>query len=476
MDGGYSLYYNIIDEESKTAEVCAPLESGTYRWNGYMPPKGVLDIPAEVEYFGVKYSVVSIGERAFAGCARISALTIPNTITVIGAYAFSNCSGIKGVVTIGERVESVGRSAFFGCSGITQLDYNAVACETMGGTRSGAVFTGCKNLRKIVFGEQVVRIPDYAFVDMSMVTSEWELPPAVEYIGEYAFAYCYSIKGELQLPSALKVVGPYAFAQCHGTTAVTIPAGVQRIEQRAFYQCVNIKQLYCKAMIPPQVESEVFGGLSRLAVLTVPCVSTERYQSADGWSKIRTIKPTEPCTVDIVGVVNNSAMGAVIGGGTYTPGDTISLVAVCYSGYGFRHWSDGSIDNPRTVVVSDTTVYTAVIEPAEVIRQTEYIHDTIYKDGIEVIYEYYEVNDVAEPINSQDAVVYDSERRRIEIPMDKNDIMDVALYNDAGLCVQTGVPKNGHLNMRRYPTGYYIVRIITVDDEQSLRFFHNKNK
>lgn len=473
---GYSLYFNIIDEERKTAEVCAPNESGTYRWTGHNAPKGVLDMPAEVEYFGVKYTVVSIGERAFAGCAKISGLTLPTTVVEIGSYAFSNCSGIKGVVTIGENVVSIGRSAFFGCSGITELVYNAVSCETMGGSRSGAVFMGCKKLHKLSFGNRVQRIPDYAFVGMNMVNSEWALPPSVEYIGEYAFAFCYAIKGDLRLPASVRTIGPYAFAQCHATTSLEIPGRVERIDQRAFYQCVNMKVLTSKAIVPPALGSEVFGGLSRTTVLNVPCISTDRYGEAEGWSKIRTIKAIEPCTVDIVGAVSNPMAGEVYGGGTYTPGDTVTLVAVCYAGYGFRGWSDGNSDNPRRVVAGDTATYTALVQPADVVRQTEYIHDTIYKDGIEVIYEYYEVNDVAEPIGSQDAVVYNADKRRLEVPMDKNDIVSVALYNDAGLCVQTGKPRRGRINMRRYPTGYYIIRITTVDNEQVLRFFHRKNK
>ena len=116
------------------------------------------------------------------------------------------------------------------------------------------------------------------------------------------------------------------------------------------------------------------------------------------------------------------------------------------------------------------------MQQAEVIREVEYVHDTTYMDGVEVIYEYYEIGDVAEPLSEQDEIVYDKKSRRIVVPIEKREILGVALYNDAGQCVSTGKPRRGYINMRRFPTGYYIVRISTPDDERMLRFFHNKNR
>ncbi|MBR3784404.1 MAG: leucine-rich repeat domain-containing protein [Bacteroidales bacterium] len=473
---GYSLYFNIVDNTDKAVELVAPQEKGNYRWMGIVPPTGVVNIPAEVEHDGVVYTVVSIAERAFSGCADVTGVNFPPTLTDIGAYAFYQCPNLRGVITLGENIINVGRGAFYGCMGITELRFNAVACESMGGSRSATVFGNCRSLTKVTFGPNVRFIPDYAFVGMDMLRFQWNLPESLEAIGEYAFAYCYSISGNLVIPEGVKVIGPYAFAQCHSTTGIEIPARIERIDQRAFYQCINVRQITVKAIVPPNAGVEIFSGVPAGAPLYVPCISVDSYRNAKEWGTRSNIRQTEPCTIELYARPDDPESGKVVGYGTYRVGDTATLTAICHLGYGFQGWADGNGDNPRQVIVKDTTTYVAVMKEAEVIREVEYIHDTTYMDGVEVIYETYEVNDVAEPISSQERIVYDRKKRRVDVPIDRKEIMSLALYNEAGQCIFTGKPLFGHVNMRRYPTGYYIIRITTLDDEQFLRFFHSKNK
>lgn len=61
-----------------------------------------------------------------------------------------------------------------------------------------------------------------------------------------------------------------------------------------------------------------------------------------------------------VGVVsNNTNMGSVTGSGTYNHNSTATLTATAYYGYHFVQWQDGNTENPRNVVVTDSTQYTA---------------------------------------------------------------------------------------------------------------------
>ena len=57
-------------------------------------------------------SVTSIGNYAFTGTA-LQNVTIPDSVTSIGNYAFQNCSALQSV-TIGDSVTSIGNYAFTG--------------------------------------------------------------------------------------------------------------------------------------------------------------------------------------------------------------------------------------------------------------------------------------------------------------------------------------------------------------------------
>jgi len=56
---------------------------------------------------------------------------------------------------------------------------------------------------------------------------------------------------------------------------------------------------------------------------------------------------------------NNSSMGSVSGSGTYNHNSIATLTATAYYGYHFVQWQDGNTENPRTVVVTDSTQYMA---------------------------------------------------------------------------------------------------------------------
>ena len=64
-------------------------------------------------------------------------------------------------------------------------------------------------------------------------------------------------------------------------------------------------------------------------------------------------------TYSIVGTSNNSAMGSVSGGGSYTYLHEMSLTATPAYGYHFVQWNDQNTDNPRTITVTRDSAFTA---------------------------------------------------------------------------------------------------------------------
>ena len=144
------IYYNIQSKSEKTVEV-------TYRgsyYATYTEYSGNVTIPSTVTNSGTTYSITSIGEYAFSRCSGLTSVTIGNSVTSLGKYAFSGCSSLTSVtipnsvtsigesafnrcsgltsVTIPNSVTSIGKSAFTSCSSLTEVNYNAENCNSMG--------------------------------------------------------------------------------------------------------------------------------------------------------------------------------------------------------------------------------------------------------------------------------------------------------------------------------------------------------
>ncbi len=96
---------------------------------GFTPPEafdGNLIIPSEL----AGASVQSIGDNAFKGCAKLTAITIPASVGSIGNNAFHSCSELASVV-IEEGVKNIGRYAFSGCTKLTAITIPA-SVESIG--------------------------------------------------------------------------------------------------------------------------------------------------------------------------------------------------------------------------------------------------------------------------------------------------------------------------------------------------------
>ncbi len=97
------LYYNIISD-NEVEVTNRNNEQGSY--------SGELNIPTNVTSNGKNYVVTKIGNFAFYNCSGLTgSLTIPNSVTTIGEAAFSGCSGLTSV-TIDNSVKEIGSASF----------------------------------------------------------------------------------------------------------------------------------------------------------------------------------------------------------------------------------------------------------------------------------------------------------------------------------------------------------------------------
>ena len=82
----------------------------------------------------------------------------------------------------------------------------------------------------------------------------------------------------------------------------------------------------------------------------------------------------------------DTAKGNVYGGGYCDVGDTVTISAVANDGYAFDSWNDGNADNPRSVVVTCDTTFTAYFIQTvgiEIVDETERVK--IFSDGRRIV-------------------------------------------------------------------------------------------
>ena len=96
---------------------------------------------------------------------------------------------------------------------------------------------------------------------------------------------------DLSRVSGLTEVPSYAFDYTKLESAY-LPATVEKIGYRAFYECKQLTSLTVYAMVPPALDGSAFGGVQEGLVVYVPAAALTQYQEADGWKDF-TILPIQ---------------------------------------------------------------------------------------------------------------------------------------------------------------------------------------
>ncbi len=203
--------------------------------------------------------LTSLGNQAFEGSA-ITEVVIPASVTEIGNNCFSGCPALQTVtfaegsaltripvsfvigcpeltaVTLPDTITMIEHSAFIDCPKLSMTEYEGCLYLAMGDNPyailcapisdeitsvtshpdtvhlAGGAFLRCRSLTEVILNEGLISLGSHAFYSCSSLISV-QLPSTLKNIGDEAFYSCDDIK-ELTLPAGLAYIGGSIFDEC----------------------------------------------------------------------------------------------------------------------------------------------------------------------------------------------------------------------------------------------------------------------
>lgn len=300
----------------------------------------------ELDLSGVVIVNNTLADNAFLNKTTLSVVKLPETLTTIGASAFSGCSALSCDIPVPSSVTSIGNNAFYNCialvgslniSNVTTLGTSVFyGCKSLNGSLTlpnsvasigQSVFDGCSGLTgELKIPATVATIGTYAFRNCSRLTGSLVLPSAMTTISGYAFSGCSGLSGQLVLHNSITSVGGYAFAGCTSLTDLNIGKNVATLSDYAFNNATGLRNIIVGRTAPATIYASTFAGVNKeLCALKVPTGSFQLYQADAYWREF--IFMSEISFIDAYGLtVKTGTGGSVYDGNTLISNNSIMNV------------------------------------------------------------------------------------------------------------------------------------------------------
>ena len=229
----------------------------------------VVNIPSEIN----GTPVTTIGNAAFRD-SSVTSVTIPGSVTEIGANAFAGCTNLTSVNYAGDwsnlTIQS-GNPAVEDAVNAQLFDFEfipnntAVIVKKYNGTAADVTIPSHYK------GKPVTMIDHAAFHD-SAVTSV-TIPDSVTSIPEDAFAFCSQLTN-ISIPNSVTFIGFSAFNSCTSLKSITLPSSLSTIQSSAFYNCGNLETIRIPVSVT-FIGNYAFAGCPSSMTVTYPGSKTQ---------------------------------------------------------------------------------------------------------------------------------------------------------------------------------------------------------
>ena len=295
--GSYAFAYTILNSVSFPASLTSVGESAFSSCSGLTD----VTIPAGVSFGRSAFSMNGLLTNAvfesgvteipddFLGTCGLQSTTIPNTVTRIGAGAFSYNSELQSI-SIPNSVTSMGQNPFDGDDNLidtsTITDIKLVDGWVVGRGEDGETTYDLSEAKGVCDG---------TFSWASDVT-EITLPANMVSIGSDTFQGCSSLES-ITIPNTVTTIGNSAFQGCSSLASVTMSTAVTSIGESAFAECA-----FSSISLPntvTEIGGGAFSGCNSLATFNIPTGVTYLPYNMLGGSALTSI--TIPDNVETVG-------------------------------------------------------------------------------------------------------------------------------------------------------------------------------
>lgn len=219
------------------------------------------------------YPVVAIADRAFWYC-NLQSVTIPDSVTSIGDFAFSDSPNLKSV-SLGSGVASLGRGPFWYCSALTTIDVD----PANGNLTSAAGILYNEDQSELLFYPAgrtattyaipagVKHLGEGAFLASTSLTS-LQITDGVETLGDLVFSYCKALT-DVQFADSVTTVGDQLFSYCTALVDVDLSASLTALSSRMFLYCQSLASLEIPASVT-SIGDFACDSCESLATVTIP--------------------------------------------------------------------------------------------------------------------------------------------------------------------------------------------------------------